>query len=60
MRGNPPRGNLQSFTGAGYSVQQGLQVMLAMAVKMLSNYTRHLFDTPLDAAFAAYALPEKS
>lgn len=29
-------------------------------VETISNYTNHLFNTPLNALFAAYALPEKS
>jgi len=28
-----------------------LQIVLAIAVKTISNYTNHLFDTALDAAF---------
>ena len=56
-RGNPSQGSLQTFTSAGYSQQQALQVVLAIAVKTISNYTNHLFDTPVDAAFASYALP---
>ena len=56
-RGNPSAASLQTFTGAGYSEQQALQVVLAIAIKTISNYTNHLFDTPVDAAFASYALP---
>ncbi len=56
-RGNPSQASLQAFTNAGYSEQQALQVVLAIAVKTISNYTNHLFDTPLDATFASYALP---
>jgi len=48
---------LQAFIDAGYSEQQALQVVLAIAVKTISNYTNHLCDTPVDAAFASYALP---
>ncbi len=56
-RGNPSQESLQTFIDAGYSEQQALQVVLAIAIKTLSNYTNHLFDTPVDAAFASYALP---
>ena len=58
-RGNPSQESLQAFTSAGYSEQQALQVVLAMAVKTISNYTNHLFDTPVDAAFASHALPAR-
>ncbi|WP_264858380.1 carboxymuconolactone decarboxylase family protein [Burkholderia cenocepacia] len=56
-RGNPSQASLQSFTGAGYSEPQALQVVLAIAIKTLSNYTNHLFDNPMELAFASYALP---
>lgn len=60
MRGNPPQESLPAFTDAGCGEQQALPVVLAMAAKMISNYTTHLFDTPVDAAFAACVLPEQS
>lgn len=53
-RGNPAREDIQAFVAAGYSEAQALQVLLAIAVKTISNYNNHLFDTPVDAAFAAY------
>ena len=59
-RGNPSQAGLQAFTDAGYSQQQVLQVVLAIAVKTISNYTNHLFDTPVDAAFASYVLPAQA
>lgn len=54
-RGNPTRADVEAFTAAGYSEKQALQVLLAIAVKTISNYNNHLFDTPVDAPFAAYA-----
>lgn len=51
-RGKPTRAQAQAFLDAGYSERQMLEVVLAIAVKTLSNYTNHLFHTPLDAAFA--------
>ncbi|RQS25362.1 carboxymuconolactone decarboxylase family protein [Burkholderia sp. Bp8992] len=56
-RGNPSEAALQTFAGAGYSEQQALQIVLAIAVKTISNYTNHLFETAVDAPFASYALP---
>ena len=35
--------------------RQILEIVLAIAVKTLSNYANHLFHTPLDGAFAARA-----
>lgn len=51
-RGKPTRAQAQAFVDAGYSERQMLEVVLAIAVKTLSNYTNHLFHTPLDDAFA--------
>lgn len=54
-RGNPSREDIRTFVAAGFGEAQVLQVLLAVAVKTISNYANHLFDTPLDSAFAAYA-----
>jgi hypothetical protein len=43
-----------AFLAAGYSELQAMNVVLAAAVKTLSNYTNHLFDTVVDDRFAAY------
>ncbi len=43
---------LKDFYAAGYTQQNALEVLLGIAMKTLSNYTNHLTDTPLDAAFA--------
>lgn len=51
-RGLPGRADVAAFLAAGYSERQILEVILAIAVKTLSNYANHLFHTPLDAAFA--------
>jgi len=46
---------LHDFFAAGYTQQNALEVLLGVAMKTLSNYTNHLTDTPLDAAFASEA-----
>lgn len=46
---------LINFFAAGYTTQHALDVILGVAMKTLSNYTNHLTDTPLDAAFAGEA-----
>jgi uncharacterized peroxidase-related enzyme len=43
---------LKDFFAAGYTPQNALEVVLGVTMKTLSNYTNHLTDTPLDAAFA--------
>lgn len=61
-RGLPTRANVEDFLAAGYGERQILGVILALAVKTLSNYVNHVFQTPLDAAFAArrWAEPAKN
>lgn len=51
-RGRPTNADVASFLGAGYTENQILQIVLAMAVKTISNYSNHLFHTPVDKAFA--------
>lgn len=45
--------DVESFLEAGYSKANVLDVILATSFKTLSNYTNHIAQTPLDAAFAA-------
>jgi hypothetical protein len=63
-RGRPSEEVVQEFLAAGYTQVQVLEIVLAIAVKTLSNYTNHMFDTPLDAPFkvreySAYKLGQK-
>jgi len=46
---------LSDFYAAGYNQQNALEVILGVAMKTISNYTNHLSDTPLDAAFSSEA-----
>ncbi len=52
---------LNDFYAAGYTRQNALEVVLGVAMKTLSNYTNHLTNTPLDAAFAneAWQAPDE-
>jgi alkylhydroperoxidase family enzyme len=45
---------VQSFLAAGYSERDLLYIVLAIAVKTLSNFSNHAFATELDEKFAAY------
>ncbi|CAN5725930.1 carboxymuconolactone decarboxylase family protein [soil metagenome] len=40
-----------AFLTAGYSERNILDVILGVSMKTLSNYTNHIAETPLDAAF---------
>lgn len=52
-RGLPRRGDVEKFLAAGYTDRHILEIVLAIAVKTLSNYANHLFHTPLDVKFAS-------
>lgn len=53
-RGLPSRAATETFLAAGYSERQILEIVLALAVKTISNYSNHLFHTPLDPVFAGH------
>ncbi|MGF1600275.1 MAG: carboxymuconolactone decarboxylase family protein [Acidimicrobiales bacterium] len=54
-RGLPSQAQTEAFLAAGFTETDVLQVLLAIAVKTISNYTNHLFHTPVDAVFAQRA-----
>lgn len=51
-RGLPSRAEVEGFLAAGYTERHVLDIILAIAVKTLSNYSNHLFHTPVDEMFA--------
>ncbi len=52
-RGRPDRTDVAAFLAAGYTERHILEVILAVAVKTLSNWSNHVFNTPVDEMFAA-------
>ncbi|KAG1694664.1 hypothetical protein GQR58_006666 [Nymphon striatum] len=56
--GNPSKEDIADFHEAGYDDNAILGIVLAISVKVISNYSNHLFATPLDDAFSAYSWPE--
>lgn len=54
-RGLPTKDEVEKFLRAGYTERDVLGIILAIAVKTLSNYSNHLFHTPLDERFAGRA-----
>jgi len=52
--GLPDTTQVKSFLAAGYSERHILDIILAISVKTLSNYSNHLFHTPVDDMFSAY------
>ena len=53
-QGRPNPDTVQAFLGAGFQEKDLLYIVLAIAVKTLSNYSNHAFATPVDAMFSAY------
>jgi len=54
-RGYPTDADIQALLSAGYTRQTVLEVVLATGLKVLSNYTNHIAETPVDDAFAPNA-----
>ncbi len=54
-RGMPTQADVQAFLDAGFEEHQLLQIILALAVKTLSNYSNHVNHPELDEAFADHA-----
>jgi alkylhydroperoxidase family enzyme len=54
-RGRPRSSDLDLFRAAGYTDAQVLQIILAIGVKTLSNYTNHVCGTEVDNAFVKRA-----
>jgi len=54
-QGRVSQDELTAFLAAGYSQAAVLEVVVALSMKVLSNYTNQLVATPLDDAFAPLA-----
>ena len=52
-RGKPTPQELSDFLNAGYTEKNVLDIILAIAVKTISNYSNHVLHTPVDAMFKA-------
>lgn len=52
-RGNPSANDARAFFDVGYTDTHILDIVLAISVKVISNYSNHLFHTEVDDAFAA-------
>ncbi|MDA1022715.1 MAG: carboxymuconolactone decarboxylase family protein [Proteobacteria bacterium] len=54
-RGHVTDDDISAFLNAGFTKAQVLEVIVASAFKLISNYTNHIADIPLDEAFQPYA-----
>ncbi|MEH6566604.1 MAG: carboxymuconolactone decarboxylase family protein [Halopseudomonas sp.] len=55
QRGEVGQAELDAFYAAGYGQRQVLEVILGLAQKVMSNYTNHVAQTPVDAVFEKYS-----
>lgn len=53
-RGNVDEAAVQAFLDAGFTKRHILEVVLGVAQKVMSNYTNHLAQTPVDAPFQKF------
>ena len=54
-RGHVTQDDLNIFYAAGYEEKQVLEVILGLSQKVISNYTNHIANTPVDAPFQKFA-----
>jgi len=57
-RGFVDQTDLDAFLAAGYTKANILEVIVGTGLKVLSNYTNHIAETPVDKAFQADAWSE--
>jgi len=50
-RGQPSNQDIENFISAGYSEFHILDIIHAIAIKTISNYSNYLFQTPVDNMF---------
>ena len=53
-RGFTPPEDQEAFLAAGFTRQNVLEIIVVIAHKVLSNYTNHIVEPPLDEAFAQF------
>ena len=53
-RGMFEQAGIDSFYAAGFNKKNLLNIVLALAQKVMSNFTNHVAKTPVDDAFQAY------
>lgn len=56
-RGAVDETEFAAFIAAGFTRAQALEVVLGLAIKVMSNYTNALAGTPLDTEMASWARP---
>ncbi|MBB5185819.1 MULTISPECIES: carboxymuconolactone decarboxylase family protein [Zhongshania] len=59
QRGALEEKQVQDFYSAGFTQQNVLEVILGLSQKIMSNYTNHLAQTPVDKAFTQFSWEKK-
>lgn len=54
-RGNVDDAEVQTFLDAGFTKRHVLEIVLGLSQKVMSNYTNHLAETPVDEPFQRFA-----
>lgn len=54
-RGNAAQGTVETFLDAGFTKRRILKGVLGYSQKVMSNYTNHLANTPVDKPFQKFA-----
>jgi alkylhydroperoxidase family enzyme len=54
-RGHVTPEQLEAFYEAGYGERQVLEIILGLSQKVISNYTNHIANTPVDLSFQKFA-----
>jgi len=53
-RGLPNQAEVETFLAAGYKEKDILEIIHAIAIKTISNYTNHIFHTEVDNIFSPH------
>lgn len=59
QRGELSAEQLQAFHAAGYNQLHVLEIILGLSQKVMSNYTNHIAQTPVDEPFKHFAWSKK-
>ena len=54
-RGHVTQEDLNAFYAAGFGEAQVLEIILGLSQKVISNYTNHIANTPVDEGFKKFA-----
>lgn len=58
-RGLPSQSDVDSFLSSGYKEKDILEIIHAIAIKTISNYTNHIFHTDVDEVFSQHTWIDK-